>query len=53
MKLPRAKAGELILGRYDRSPVQGEALIAALNLCLSGATVQEFLKEREKSRKKA
>ena len=51
MKRDQAKA--LILAAHDRSPMKGEILIKALNQRLVGATIEEFLAEREKAAKRA
>lgn len=47
-KIPRDKACRLILADYDRSPMRGsELLLQSLNARLKGATVEEFIAERE------
>jgi len=46
-KMTRDRARLLTLARYDNSPIKGEAFLDALNLCIKGATVQEFLAERQ------
>ena len=46
-KMPRARAVALILARWDDSPVKGDALMDALNMCLKGLTIQEALAERD------
>ncbi|MCL2215799.1 MAG: hypothetical protein FWB91_02135 [Defluviitaleaceae bacterium] len=47
-KIPRDTARKLILSDYDRSPMAGSLMFTqSLNARLKGATVEEFLKERE------
>ena len=47
-KIPRDRARALILADYDNSPMTGtETLRQSLNCRLKGATVEEFLAERE------
>ena len=51
-RVTRDYARTSILIAYDRHEIKTTALIEALNLRLQGATVQQFLKERERSVKK-
>lgn len=47
-KIPRDLARKYILADYDRSPMSGTAyLMDSLNARLKGATIEEFLAERE------
>jgi len=47
-KLPRDTVRKIILAEYDSSPITGTALLRHnLNLRLKGATIEEFLQERE------
>jgi len=47
-KVSRDRARALILADYDQSPMTGtKTLIESLNCRLKGATVEEFLAERE------
>jgi hypothetical protein len=46
-KMPWDTARNLVLAHYDSSPIKGSALMEALNSRLKGATIQQFLAERE------
>ena len=46
-KMPRTMAMRMILADWDKSPTKSEMLLEAMNARLKGATIQEFLRERE------
>ena len=52
-KMPRDTARRLILADYDRALIKGDMLLEAMNCRLKGATIEEFLHERENAPKYA
>jgi len=53
-KMPRDIARKLALADYDSSPMTGTATCRAnINLRIKGATIEEFLLEREEGKKYA